>query len=426
MICNNKKYKFIPLILLIFWLTLISSTAQARFDHRDADRIDTEERSNTETYNDMSSYRYPRSWDDQWSSAQFGYRNSAGSLNVSRFRYDEDIKIKPNPLDSFTASFLQRRQEDLIEQTIEREVRLGWAFLPGVRVSILGDGDTFKEFGDIGVALNIFESKDFNFEAYYWNVDNYYRSKKSDSNAHRHQDSQTWGLKISRATETQGLSYSLRMENDSPLEWHYPAQGYEYEYWRRFLELNFTYPISSLQSIYLDTFQEIKMEKKLSLTIDGASKRMLRRVSEIEFGLDNKVDSQVRYTTGVQHILRYVDYLNGDLVAESALWKESYAPSKIRRFEWGLVMARHGMVSDRVGLQHGVYVNDVLIREDAREWKVWEIKYQFFVDIELNKNARLGVNTTWDVDQVARDFPYSKKHPFRPWGGGDLQFLMQI
>jgi hypothetical protein len=96
------------------------------------------------------------------------------------------------------------------------------------------------------------------------------------------------------------------------------------------------------------------------------------------------------------------------------------------RHEWALILSRYGRVNFHTAIQHGFYVNDVLIREDAREWKTWELKYQLLFDFKLNPNTRLGVNTTWDVDQVTRDFPYSKKAPFRPWGGGDLQFQMYL
>ena len=66
------------------------------------------------------------------------------------------------------------------------------------------------------------------------------------------------------------------------------------------------------------------------------------------------------------------------------------------------------------------------VREDERIWDATEIKYQLLLDIKLNKNSMFGINTTLDIDQIARDFPYSKKAPFRPWGGGDLQFMMKI
>jgi hypothetical protein len=422
---KNRAIVIISLILLI--VTLPGQVSLARFNHYDADLIDQEERSNTETYNDKNSYRYPRSWIDQWHEAQFGYRSSAGSLNVSRFLYDEDIKINPSPLAKFTASFVQSRREDLTQQTQNREIRLGWAFMPGARLSILGDGDTFKEFGDMGVALTLRESDQSRFDVYYWNVDNYYKSKKSDVNAYRLVDSHTMGLFFEKKnTNKLNPQAILRIEYDSPLEWYYPAKGFEYEYWRKIFELNLEWPLSSDVTVYVDTLQEQKMEKKIFLSDSEAFKHMLKRTSEVELGFDNKLSSGVNYTVGLQNILRHVDYSNGSLSAESPLWRESLSPEKVRRLEWGVIMTRHAPVSDGLSIQHGFYANDVLVREDAREWKVWELKYQLLLDITLNPHARLGINTTWDLDQVARDYPYSKKAPFRPWGGGDLQFLMRI
>ena len=129
--------------LILLTLVVKQGAALARFNRADADQVDAEERNNTETWNDKNSYRYPRRWVEAWRQVQVGYRASAGSLNASRFCYDEDIKIEPDHLAKFTAGFEQSRREDLVEQNIEREIRLGWSFLQGMRVSLLGDGDTF-------------------------------------------------------------------------------------------------------------------------------------------------------------------------------------------------------------------------------------------------------------------------------------------
>jgi hypothetical protein len=358
--------------------------------------------------------------------SQFGYRNSAGSLNVSRFRYDEDIKLAPQPRATFTASFVQARREDLVEQLIDRELRLGWAFLPNMRLSILGDGDTFKEFGDMGAALALYESEESHVELYYWNVDNYYKSKKSDVAAYRLKDSQTTGANIKIGPSAFGPTLKINLESDSPLDWHYPAAGFEYEYWRKFANLNIQWPIDPARTLFLLTEQEEKMEQKVSLMTTENSKRMHRRVSMAEFGIDHRSEDKIRYLASLQHVHRRVMYQNGTASDQSPLWRESKSPGKVYRNEWGLILSRHAPINDLVSLQHGAYLNDVLIREDAAEWKTIEVKYQFMFDLSLNRNARLGINTTWDVDQVVRDFPYPKTSPFRPWGGGDLQFLMRI
>ncbi len=421
----NISHRINKILILLAFLWPARS-AFARFNHHDADRIDPEERSNTETYNDLNSYRYPAAWDDLWERSQFGYRNSAGSLNVSRFRYDEDIKVAPQPRGKYTASFVQNRHEDLVEQVIDRELRLGYGFLPNMRLSILGDGDTFKEFGDMGVALALYESDESLVELYYWNVDNYYKSKKSDVAAYRLRDSQTTGAHIKLAKSDLWPALNLKLENDSPLDWHYPAAGFEYEYWRKFGSLNVNWPLNTEQSIFVKSDQEEKMEQKVSLAVPGASKRMHRRTSTAELGLNHDVSGKINYRGSIQHVLRQVRYQNGTVTEESPTWRESKSPEKVYRQEWGLILTRYGQINDVVAIQHGAYLNDVLIREDAAEWKTFEIKYQLMFDVALNQNARLGINTTWDIDQVVRDFPYPKTAPFRPWGGGDLQFLMSI
>lgn len=420
-----KSHSHIIKALISLVLISFAESAVARFNQKDAELVDPEERNNTESYNDKNSYRYPRNWDESWRTRQFGYRSHAGSLNASRFLYEDEIMIAPDPLAKFSASFSQSRREDLVEQYMDSEIRLGWAFVPGARISLLGDGDTFKEFGDLGLALALIETPSTKLETYYWSVDHYYQSKKSDINAYRASNSSTLGLLVTRKkSDSNSLGFIINLENDSPVEWNHPAKGFEYKYWRTYGSVNFEWMMRDNLGLYFDMKQEKKMERKTSLAPVNSSKRMLRRVSEIEFGADQKTFDNVRYTAAIQHVMRHVDYENNTSESDSSLWQETVSPSKVRRYEWGLIFLRYGRLSDHSAIQQGFYANDVLIREDAREWKVWELKYQLLLDFKLNLNTKLGLNTTWDVDQIMRDYPYSKKAPFRPWGGGDLQFLM--
>ena len=40
----------------------------------------------------------------------------------------------------------------------------------------------------------------------------------------------------------------------------------------------------------------------------------------------------------------------------------------------------------------------------------------------MDKYASVFLNTTWDIDQLKDDFPY-KTAAFKPWGGGNIQFV---
>src|SRR5688572_27713821 len=99
---------------LLLLLYVLSSPAHARFLLEDADLVDREERNNTETYNDKLSYRYPVAWDRLWAAHDTGFRVNAGSLNLSRFDYLEDVKLQPFRERDAAFAYRHSRREDFI------------------------------------------------------------------------------------------------------------------------------------------------------------------------------------------------------------------------------------------------------------------------------------------------------------------------
>jgi hypothetical protein len=410
-------------------LLAFSTAALGRFTTEGTVSVDAEEKNNTETWNDKNSYRYPKRWDDAWSATDMGYRVNAGSLNVSRFNYEDDVRIAPRPLEEFTASFTQSRQEDLAEQSIEREIRVGWRFIDGMRFSLLGDVNTLKEFGDMGVALALRESSHERTEIYYWSVDHYYDSKRSDEAATRGKHSQTYGFLSERSIRAGGLGWRIKYELDSPIDWVHPSAGWSYAYEQKRLESRIEVPLRPEFVAYATAVSEEKFEKKTSLAIelDGQVYKSMRRETLIgEVGVEYKAEDETQFTAAIQSIRRNVNYKYGARNGSAADWRETNGPVEVTRNEWGLIFTRHRPITQKVAFQHGAMLNDVRIREDLGVWKTVEVKYQTLFDFTLNENTFLGINTTWDVDQIVRDFPYSKKYPFRPWGGGDLQFMMRM
>jgi hypothetical protein len=419
-----------PLILVLVGLIVsFAQRVQARFDPSDSERIDSEQFNNSESWNDKNSYRYPVSWDRQWRLSEFGYRVNAGSLNASRFNYEDEVKIAPRPLETFTASFSQLRREDLVENVLEREIRVGWGFLQGMRLSLLGDVNTLKEFGDLGVALVIDESPGSMTEVYAWSVDLYYQSKKSDEEASRTNEAKTYGFK-SEHTEGPGkLGWRARFEWDTPIDWTLPTEGWRYEYHRRMFDGRLNVLWNPGDVFYGSAFWERKYERKSSLVelsrrIDFKS--MLRDTVILEVGLESEWENKELWVLALQRIWRRVNYEHSAEFSKGTIHQESRSPDHVLRNEWGFILTRSVPISDDWSLQQGVMMNDVFISEDHRRWKRFEVKYQLLFDLELNDRTRFGLNTTWDVDQLIVDYPYPKEKPFRPWGGGDLQFMMRF
>ncbi len=419
------KYKLLYLLVFLCFSGLV----EARFDPYDSDQIDSEQHHNTETWNDKNSYRYPISWERSWTDSAMGYRVNAGSLNVSRFNFEDDIKIRPRPLEPLTASFVQSRREDLVEQSLERELRLGWSMIPGMRLSVLGDVDTRKEFGDLGLAWTLHESGQSLTEIFAWNVDQYYQSKRSDEAAHRDGETKTFGFRSEKNSKNRSIGWRLLLEWDTPLDWTLPSQNWRYQYENRTLHARVDLPLADASVLYTIGKWQRKFERKALLTQTENSsvhKSMTKDAFEAEVGVEHGVDQEIMYSAALQRVWRRVHYDLSKDFSEASIPGETVSPLGVLRNEWGFMLTRHAPVRPDISLQHGFMLNDVYVKEDQRLWKTVEVKYQLLFDFKLNDLTKFAVNTTWDVDQLVRDYPYPKNSPFRPWGGGDLQFMMKI
>jgi hypothetical protein len=89
------------------------------------------------------------------------------------------------------------------------------------------------------------------------------------------------------------------------------------------------------------------------------------------------------------------------------LWNRSFPIGQGKhRQEWGLTL------------------NQVRLRETKKD-RSTEVKLNWGPDLQLSKEARMKINSTWDIDQLVSDFPFRKKG-FHPWGGGRVSILMQF
>jgi hypothetical protein len=410
------KYCIFPIVA--FWL--FPATALARFAETDDQLIDQEERYNTETWNDKYSYRYPVGWDSLYENADTAVRLHAGSLNISRFDYAEELKFSAAN-ESAGFGFRQQRQEDVVEQVTVREVRMNGFFPAGIYLSMLADGGTYKEYGDIGWALGIGPVRRPWFELLYWSVDHFYDTKKSDELDKRSR--QTWALtgRIN-ADLTDRLAVSLIANFDHPLRWQRPSRGYTYDYERRSGAAVTSYRLTESDRLELDLSWDRKSEGK-SWYDSGYGKRMTRDTSTAESKWI-RVGGQSEQAAGVAWIRRRADYQH-DVPAgttdESQL-PEPVGPDLALRREWvAFATWLQPLAGDRHYQQYGLFLNHVDL-DDTRQVIATESKAQWAWEYRYTDKARVLLNTTWDVNQLTDDFPYDKR-PFRPWGGGDIQFI---
>jgi hypothetical protein len=397
---------------------IFGGSAEGRFFETDESLIDQEERYNTETYNDKYSYRFPVGWYRLFDESDAAVRIHAGSLNASRFDYSEEIKFfVANEAAGF--SFFQARNEDVLEQVTAREVRMN-GFFPGpVYISMLADGGSFKEYGDMGWAVGFGHIKRPVLELVYWSVDHFYDTKKSDEGDKRSKQTSTVAGRSHLAFSDE-LTVVLRGEYDHPLIWERPSRGYTYEYVRKSAGTSAVYKLAPEQSLVLDLSWSKKRESKSWYDIKYA-KKMDRevRISELKWIEEGIVEHAV----GVAYVDRRVSYeQSGSALDTPDSLPEELSPEHSKRDEFVLFGTRYEPLSgDRHYMQYGLHLNYVNLKE-TRHDRVFESKAQWAWEYRYTKNARVLFNTSWDINQLTDDFPFDER-PFRPWGGGDIQFI---
>jgi hypothetical protein len=382
----------------------------------DAELVDQEERLSTENYNDIVSYRYPLYFASLWQSRNVGYRVNAGSLNASRFYFEEEIKLETDRLQRLGFAFNRSRMEDFLERRSEDEIRLFASPFDHLRVSLLGDGGADKEYGDMGMAIALYEGAANEIEFFYWSVDHYYDQKKQKPEDKRSKNSFTTGAKGQLKLED--FSAKFYYERDHPLLWQRLSEGYEYAYLRQFAKFGGTYHVADHQDYYFDIVREQKEEGKVFYASQN-SKSYVKDSIQYELGRNWYGDDD--QSIGIMKFDRRVQYVQS---GNFQSFEESISPESSKRNEWGLFYSRY-LRRSWFNQQFGLYSNRVFIYEKNPDitFSNWETKIQWLMDFEIQKGCQLVLNTTWDVDQLYKDYPYKGDQTFKPWGGGNIQIL---
>lgn len=405
-------------VLIILSLGLNSISAFARFHEHDAQQIDSDANQNTETWNDKNSYRWPLSWRRQWDRSQSGMRVSAGSLNMTRFNYLQDIRIDPMPRAEVSIAFEQHRDEDYVEAQESQEVRLGFRVIDAARILVLGDTSSLKEYGDLGFGVRLLESESHFTDFYYWSVDHYYNEKTHEEGAYRSDTLRTWGIRSVRVAAPREFGWQMAGERDLPFTWYRPTTG-AYIYERTKFSGRIDWRQDPLRSWYLSEQIDRKSESYTALPVATAGLGLMRHANIIELGYEYFDGAQTGWTIAVQSIARKSVWTKSGSDAALKNWTESIPPNSSMRKEWGVYGTQEFPIASRTVFVHGAYVNDPDITEDQSHWRELEIKYQTELLWNFARNSGFGLNATWDLDELIRDYPY-REQSFRPWGGGNI------
>ena len=420
-----EKALFGPRAFCLVVLMLRGTVATARFQDSDAERIDREDAMGTRTTLDEISYRFPLVYDDLWDAGDRGFRAYAGSFDARRFDYQEDIKLQTSPIEPTGCGFSETRHEDLVDQRTERYFQL-WAQPrhQALRVRLLADGGTYKEYGDLGAAIAVWNSRSEWVEFRYWSVDHYYNSKKSAPEDLRPRSSMTSELLVNWT----GHSWQGRLvaSDDSPLLWIRNSRGYTYEYARRLVEYSFKIELSSTISLALQARQEWKRESKVwNAAAASFAQSLNRSVATHEIAVQRR-SSRTYDEFGLNISNRKANYTYSTSQGSAAeQTPEPVGPRAVRHHEIGLRATRFTPLPfDQQSLQIGAFAEMVDQREDQQIWRRPESKAQLAWDYALSDKSHVLLTTTWDIACLIRNVPYDgrDRHCW-PWAGGALDLI---
>ncbi|MBF0443479.1 MAG: hypothetical protein HQK54_16350 [Oligoflexales bacterium] len=404
---------------LVSTLILVCPAALGRFQISDADQIDNDGDIGVEGIIDQTSYRYPVPMEDIWQESRIGYRVSAGSYNQTRFDFNEQIKIATDPDEPVVLSFDEDRREDLVEMKTLRQVELIFPHKSGYFFSIMGDGGTRKEYGDLGAGIGYGNSSDGIFKITYWSVDHFYNEKREFKDDRM--DQNTYTLKLDGSIRMkQFLRLDFGYEFDRPLRWRRLSQGYVYHYGMSVLSLRLAYDMTPSESFYFSGFHEWKSERKewaVSLKPEQM-KSLARRVDRNEAGVIIRNAGTVS-SIGAGFLKRAAYYGQSQL-SDPSLYVESPSPGHIFREEPYIVATRFFPSYEKQFWQLGFYLDRVHMQDGERRVS-WQSKLQSGWIYEIIDNAHVFLNMTWNLDDIVQDFPFVDKKVYHPWGGGNLQ-----
>jgi hypothetical protein len=395
------------------WLIPLSLV---RFDPSDSAQVDQERRLGSEYYNDEVSYEFSERSDREWNASLSGYRVTAGSFNMSEFYFCENIQLRTARERGTRLNFSSNRYQSLINDKIDREIRFEQRLSEsGVYWSLMADGDSVKSFADLGTGV-AFESNHLEMKIDYWSIDHFYNTKTL-TEPDRY-DKPVYAIEWELAVKSGYGHFNVLGKDHSPIEWQRPSRDLNYQWQENFQSFAWQSPQIDQQQIRIALSNVVKTEKLHEQLNSAPFKKSLdHRYSVAGAEWIKSVPNSEDLKLGVRSWYRRAEYeYEGNLPDGEK--PELIEPDVMRR-ELALYLTRYRYFGSGSGIQLGLHWNHVRRERDVSTTDR-ESKLQTAYDWRLADNANMFWNFTWDLDQLARNFPYSHK-PFRPWGGGNIQ-----
>lgn len=393
-------------------LLAISTKGLARWDHRDAEQLNKVTGLGSEYYNDILSYRDPRHWEDIWDSSSLGFRTGAGSMNQKDFFFHQAIKLTSSTQDNWRLTYSEERVEEPRRIRDESALELSYGSEQDRwRLGLMGEGQTDKAFVDIGLLLSHRPDATSHWQIKAWAMDAPYAQKKKQPNDYRTRMPWSWEFFVQE--KWGNASLQARHTQDQAFAWYQFSEDQRYAWRSQASELRWTYLVEPDHKIFLHAEHDQQSEALSTLSLLRVQDYQDRR-SILELG-HNWVQGRESFTGSIWGFSgRTREQLNSETQFGSHSWTRqelAFLGTWSQPF-WKDLHDQHW----------GVALNQIWLDEESREVKA-EVKLIWGPDFALNEHGRVRFTTTWDLDQVLHDFPFTKKS-LHPWGGGQASFLM--
>lgn len=417
---GKTKNIFLFTVYLVFFTNTFASSGYARFNERIPEKFEHEVADDPEAWNDEISYRWPSPWHSIWNSAKNGVRISSGSLDANYFLFQREIKLFHRE-QNFSIAYGESLHDFNEFKDETREVEGTYLPTDHLGFGILLDGASEKKWYDVGFSLRLINQNSTTLTFKYWIVDPYYDSK--ETNTENSYDKKPYSTVIEARHFFGNTELQFFREYDSPLTWNRTSEGYEFFYERTETRWAVTHRVSPFSSV---TYQRslLKLNEQKTTAFESTNERKLfeRHLSRHSVKSTHaNPESSYQYHFGAEY-LEYRAFLSSSSTLES---QESAPPteSEIKglRNEKMLFFEVHIPAFNNDYAQFGLHMNKVhmnLVDDIER----LEQKLQVAYDLRIQKGIFILFNTTWDLDRIWENYPYSDED-FKPWGGGALQLM---
>ncbi len=391
----------------------------------DAKGVDRES-TGKEIYGDVRSFQFLPHSRRQWQSKQTGYRVTAGSLDIKKFYFFEEIKFSADPTGDVDFSYRSVRKQDLVEQREERQAKMAFRTFSHLYLSMMGYSDFDKSHGDLGGSIEWRQAVDKQLVFSYLSVDQYFNDKKDEGSDIYRRRPQHFAHEGKWRFSDSYLAWFAAYH--SPLRWKRGEQFYIYDFQRREAAFDYFMRIDDHWNMTLNFYYDYKFESKSWYGEEGDeslnvfAKGLDRQVYKV-FGETSYNFSAKEYlATSLSAAFRKSDYH----YQNPSNFNDDDAPepidSDLQRRDVILASQYYDPFKDsKHGLVYGLFLSFPQVYVNS--WsQSFEVKPQLAWEYRINDNSFILLNTTYDLDETIAQFPYENGFP--GWDGGNAQFQL--